>query len=96
MPEADVALNCRLVCRELRNLVDGNETQIAQLVAKRELSRLRYQINLRKQMMSSNLTDFVFDAALWVQLRGFCPGKAISQLTLSRLGDIRLTGTTPW
>lgn len=75
VPETNVALNCRLVCREFCNLVDGNETHIAQLVAERELSRLRYQINLRKQMMSSNLTDFVLDAALWVQLRGFCPEK---------------------
>ncbi|KAM0711021.1 hypothetical protein Q7P35_001760 [Cladosporium inversicolor] len=90
VPEADVALNCRLVCRELRNLVDGNETQIAQLVAKRELSRLRYQINLRKQMMSSNLTDFVFDAALWQKpsrLHSFSQPKALQQGALFALTD---------
>ena len=42
-------------------------------MAERERSRLGSQINLRKQMVPSDLTDFVFDASLWVQLRGFCP-----------------------
>jgi hypothetical protein len=73
VPETDVALNCRLVCREFRDLVDRNEPQIAQLMAEREHSRLQSQIDMRRQMMPRNLTAFAFDACHWVQLRGFCP-----------------------
>jgi hypothetical protein len=66
VPETDVALSCRLVCREFRDLVDGNELQIAQLMAEREHDRLRSQIDMRRQMMPRNLTAFAFDACLWV------------------------------
>jgi fatty acid desaturase len=66
VPETDVALNCRLVCREFRDLVDGNELQIAQLMAEREHNRLQSQIDMRRQMMPRNLTAFAFDACLWV------------------------------
>lgn len=75
MPETNVALNCRLVCREFRDLIDGNESQIARLVAERERSRLQSQISMRRQIMPHNLTDFVFDASRWVWMRGFCPSK---------------------
>lgn len=73
VPESDVALNFRLVCHEFCDLVDGNELHITNLTAERECSRLQSQIDVRKQMMPRNLTDFVFDASRWVQLRGFCP-----------------------
>lgn len=75
VPETNVGLNCRLVCREFRDLIDGNELQVAQLIAERERSRLQTQIDMRRQMMPRNLTEFVFDASRWVQMRGFCPSK---------------------
>lgn len=86
VPEANVALNCRLICHEFRHLVDGNELQIAQLVAERERSRLQSEINMRRQIMPTNLTDFVFDARLWIHWRGFCPGDP----------DITLGSFTAW
>lgn len=86
VPETDVALNCRLVCREFRDLINGNELQIAQLVAEREHSKLQSQIDMRRQIMPTSLTDFVFDAGLWVQWRGFCPANS----------DITLDSFTAW
>lgn len=86
VPEINIALNCRLVCHEFCDFIDGNEPHIAQLVMERELSRLQAQINMRRQMVPTNLTDFVFDASLWVHLRGFCPGDP----------DITLDSFTAW
>lgn len=73
VPATDVALNCRLVCHEFRNLVNGHEVHIAQPIAEREHSGLQSQIDLRRRIMPRNLTDFVFGASLWIQLRGYCP-----------------------
>ena len=39
----------------------------------REHARLRYEISIRRQMVPSNLTEFVSHARQWIQLRGFCP-----------------------
>jgi hypothetical protein len=89
VPEANIALNCRLVCREFRDLVDGNEVQIVQLIAEREHFRLQSQINMRRQMAPRNLTDFVFDASRWVRLRGFFPSNP--RVTIDSFTDWRLS-----
>jgi hypothetical protein len=87
VPEKGVALNRRLFCRELRDLINSNEPHIAELTAEREYARTRSQISMRTQVVPSNLTDLVSHARLWIRLRGFCPDEPSIAIDFSKTGD---------
>lgn len=70
LPVREIARNYRLVCPELRDFVDHQESHIAGLKIKPKHAELQHRINTLTQMKPHDLASFVSSLRYWAAQRG--------------------------